>query len=96
MSGADHRGFDWKAIAEVLRKPRLADGSLFWREIKKLDPKRTVPAMVAREQRNSAIHRFGKSGSRRSTVMSSSASLAFGSRLVHVSAASCAQRRSSV
>jgi hypothetical protein len=34
MSGAHHRGFAWKEVAEVLHITRAAARVTFWREIK--------------------------------------------------------------
>jgi hypothetical protein len=56
MSGTNHRGFDWNEIAQVLHMTRAVAQATFWREIKRLRPKRVETAstaLVVGEERDS-------------------------------------------
>jgi hypothetical protein len=65
MSGADHRGFDWKEVAEVLRTSRVVARAAFWREISRSrsgSVEAQPLAKATQPKRDSDTRRFSKSG----------------------------------
>jgi len=57
MSGVDHRGFDWKEIAEVLHISGVSARATFSREVQRLRAKTvdTPPRAIIHQQESDSV-----------------------------------------